>query len=386
VAVRYARISLVPIAVLGPACRAQKYEPNVTSLQLSGLAPSAPQQPEKSINTAREVSTGVISTADSGTPQSSTADGGTPHRAFLGERRPMVRVALIGDQGLGPRSEAVIDLIREASADLVVVLGDFDYVDKPRAWFDQMARLGKVPWFAVIGNHDLSQWPQYQKLIAERQAQIEDAECEGTPGTRTVCSMRGLTLVLSGVGTIGDQHEHEVFIKDALRKSKDRWKLCLWHKNQHDMQVGAKTDEVGWAAYKACQSAGAIVATGHEHSYARTRTLTAIGEALSGHGATGVANELEVGPGRNFVVVSGLGGVETRAFASSHDKDVWWAAYFTANRQKANGTVTEVSHGQDGAGALFLDFGIDGDKGWGRGRFVTAFDHRVFDDFTIRFQ
>ena len=374
VSARQIGIALLATVFLAGSCRTMTYEPNTTSLKAPEAAPIA----------ATALSA-VSSATGAPTPPESMDAGITSPSPLVGPH-PMVRVALIGDQGLGARSEAVLDLIRDASADFAVVLGDFDYLDRPRAWLEQMARLGKVPWFAVADNHDLAQWPQYQRAIADRQASIEGAECRGTPGTQSVCTLRGVTLVLSGIGTIGDEREHELFIKDALKSSKDRWKLCLWHKNQHDMQVGAKTDEVGWGAYKLCQASGAIIATGHEHSYARTRTLTALGDAVRGHGAIGISNELEVRPGRTFVVVSGLGGVETRVFVPSHARDSWWGAYFTANRQNANGTLTEVNHENDGGGALFLDFGIDGDVKRGRGRFVTTFDRRVFDDFSVQFQ
>ena len=55
----------------------------------------------------------------------------------------MVRMAMIGDQGLGRRSEAVLNLIRDAAADFLVVVGDFDYTDKPEVWASQLDRLGR---------------------------------------------------------------------------------------------------------------------------------------------------------------------------------------------------------------------------------------------------
>lgn len=67
--------------------------------------------------------------------------------------KPMVRVAVVGDQGLGPRPIAALDLIRDAAADFLVVVGDFDYDDKPQAWADQLNRLGAdflgLPWWAI---------------------------------------------------------------------------------------------------------------------------------------------------------------------------------------------------------------------------------------------
>ena len=313
-------------------------------------------------------------------------DAGTATELLVG-LKPTVRVAIIGDQGLGPRPIAVLDLIRDAAADFLVMVGDFNYEDQPRAWANQLNRLGSdFPWFAVVGNHDTNQWPEYQRLISAHQKGISGANCTGTPGLNASCLYRGVQLVMSEIGTLGKRADDEAFIKRELEKSRSPWKLCLWHKNQHDMQVGAKKDEVGWAAYQACQASGAIMVAGHEHSYARSRTLTAVGDSVHGHGAVGPLNRVEVGPGRTFVAVSGLGGKTTRNFDTSHIADSWWGAYFTADRQIENGEVTRLPHENDGVGALFLDFGVQGDNKRGRGRFVTALDRRIFDDFEIQFQ
>ena len=50
---------------------------------------------------------------------------------------------------------------------------------------------------------------------------------------------------------------------NELKNKNASWKTCSWHKSQRLKQVGYQTDEVGW---KACRLAGAIKATGHEHS------------------------------------------------------------------------------------------------------------------------
>src|SRR5438876_7138465 len=46
------------------------------------------------------------------------------------------------------------------------------------------------------------------------------------------------------------------------------------------MQVGGKADEMGWRVYETCKDLGAIIATAHEHSYHRTRTLTSTKEQI----------------------------------------------------------------------------------------------------------
>jgi hypothetical protein len=47
-------------------------------------------------------------------------------------------IAFIGDQGLGPNAEAVLNLIKNEGANAVLHLGDFDYVDKSAGWDGQI--------------------------------------------------------------------------------------------------------------------------------------------------------------------------------------------------------------------------------------------------------
>jgi hypothetical protein len=63
----------------------------------------------------------------------------------------------------------------------------------------------------------------------------------------------------------------------------------------------------------------AIIATGHEHSYARTKTLTSMQKQVidtiqhpAVDGVPGKPDRLLVAPGRSFVFVSGLGGTGMR--------------------------------------------------------------------------
>ena len=57
-------------------------------------------------------------------------------------------------------AEKVLNLIKTEGAQALVHLGDFDYIDNPSAWDEQINNiLGEnFPYFAVIGNHDLKRW------------------------------------------------------------------------------------------------------------------------------------------------------------------------------------------------------------------------------------
>lgn len=297
---------------------------------------------------------------------------------------PNLRVAFLGDQGLGSNPVAVLELIRDEGADMVLHQGDFDYADDPSAWLAQLdGVLGRnFPYFGTVGNHDLAAWDGptgYQALLEARLANTEGAVCTGRVGVRASCTYRGLFFVTSGVGTLDT--DHETFLAESLAASDRVFKLCSWHKNQHDMQVGAKTDEVGWEAYQICQQYGALIVTGHEHSYSRTFTLTALGEPALGHGVTGSADLVTLMPGSTAVVVAGLGGHSRRAFLADHADDTWWAAIYALDRQVQNGVQTgNATTIEDGA--LFVDFHVDGDPRRARAYFKTP-SGAVTDSFDL---
>jgi Calcineurin-like phosphoesterase len=297
-----------------------------------------------------------------------------------------LKVALLGDQGVNVDAHRVLQLIAQERADGVIHMGDLAYEQgSPSEWDEQVTSVlgADFPYFAAIGNHDRDAWfeaPGFAALLLERLARVPDAQCFGDYGIHSSCSFRGLDFVLSGVGTFGD--DHELFLEAALADSDAIFRLCIWHKNQRDMQVGEKPDEVGWEAYRICAKHGAAVITGHEHSYARSLTLSAIGDRDLGHGAIGVPERIELAPGNTVVVVNGLGGKTTRAWSPAHAEDTWWASIYARNYQLQNG----VPHGKDAAiayGALFVEFNVSNDPGVAKAYFKTV-DGQIQDEFMLQ--
>lgn len=292
-------------------------------------------------------------------------------------------VAMVGDMGSGSKPKAVYQLILDEQADFALITGDFDYKDSPSTFQKEMnAVLGAdYPAFPVIGNHDKSKWSQYQADFKARLAKIPGAVCTGDLGVDASCTYRGLHFVLSGVGTIGSKAKHEDYIAAALAADNSPWSLCVWHKNMRDLQAGDKPDEAGWPAFKHCQDAGAIVVMGHEHSYARTRTLTDIGNSAEGHGAIGMPDLLEVAPGKTFTVVSGLGGKSIRSWDSGiHKSDTWWGTLYTSNYYRKNGVDMKKTSADEGA--LFMRFNVGGDPSAAEGYFKTV-NGEIIDEFDI---
>ena len=295
---------------------------------------------------------------------------------------PELRVAFMGDQGISVEALRVLELLSE-EVDLIVFMGDLDYLNSPPFWKTQMdVGLGDedFPWLVAVGNHDTPVWAGYSTIIDEHIAAMPDAVCEGETGVNQTCTFRGLRLILSGVGTKGEDHEE--FLQDTLVADDHIWRVCAWHKNQRDMQVGLKSDEVGWDAYRICQEGAAIVATGHEHSYARTRTLIDVGDEQNGHGAYGAMDTMLVSEGSNFVFVSGTAGQAYRAYdAPQHDDDTWWASWYASNSYNRNGERLPLDGGPR-QGATIITFNVDGDPYRAHGEFVT-YEGEVLDSYDI---
>jgi predicted phosphodiesterase len=322
------------------------------------------------------------------------------------QRSPMpdnFKVAIIGDSGKGEGFARVLRLIKKEEAQMVLHLGDLAYEEghrnAPLEWNQQVDdNLGRTfPYFILIGNHDVKEWSQYRRLFRGRLTHLPDATCRSAHGDddlgiKSSCVYNELFFVLSGIG-VSDEG-HEAYIEGTLaNNSAQPWKICAWHKNQRDMQTGTKQDEVGWKAYQICQQAGAIILTGHEHAYGRTRTLTALGKSEADHGVEGIPQEVNVQPGKTFVALSGTGGMSLRPWnCALHDGQSWWASVYSSNYTKINGELfgekkcqsdETIGSQRDGEfGALFIEFNYQGNKLKARGRYLTTFG-RVLDDFII---
>jgi hypothetical protein len=269
-----------------------------------------------------------------------------------------VKIAFIADQGLGPDSEAVLQLILDEGADAVVHSGDFDYEDDPAGWDDQINRiLGEsFPYFASVGNHDDAfvsgddESGAYQQFMVARMNRL-GIPWEGVLGVKSSLYFDGIFILLTAPELFGDgDDEHAPYIRDQLAADDSIWRISSWHYNMQTMQVGGKGDRSGWGVYEASRAGGAIIATGHEHSYSRTHLLSSceFQEVASEDNTLVLASDDPMTPadeGRSFVFVSGLGGQSVRDQELTGD---WWASIYTEDQGATHG-------------ALFGEFNYDGD-------------------------
>ena len=144
------------------------------------------------------------------------------------------------------------------------------------------------------------------------------------------------------------------------------WKICAWHKNQRSMQIGSKVDETGWETYEMCAHHGAIVHTGHEHSYCRSKTMSSFQNprVLEEDGSNVTLDQ-----DSSFVFVSGLAGYGIRSWREELISNPWWASYAARNN--------DVN-----AGVLYCTFNVNGRENLAECWFQDI-DRREWDRFTI---
>jgi len=288
---------------------------------------------------------------------------------------PNLKVAFVGDFARNGNTESVLQLIKDQEAELLIGLGDLDYNFKPELWMTQLNNiLGEdFPFASAIGNHDDIQWENFYKpLFRERYERTPELTCSGEIGITETCVYKGLFLALSGAGTVGENPE--TFLQEQLNQNNSLWRVCAWHKNQEAMQLGTKRDEAGWAPYETCRIEGAIIATGHEHSYHRTRTLVDMEQQVI-DSVFSDTNQVRVAEGATFAFVSGMGGKGTRnqdrclPIEPPYGCDGVWASIYTDDQDATYG-------------ALFITFNVDDDPRKAMAEYINI-NGEVIDRFEI---
>jgi Calcineurin-like phosphoesterase len=254
------------------------------------------------------------------------------------------KIAFVGDTDAGGGFQSVLNLIKAEGAKLTVVLGDTSYSSSRDNTWDSMVRntLGSAdPALFVVGNHDIldSNYSTVRNLAQARLNNQTAVKCSSSYPTSTgtsgamACQLNNVYMVLSGVGTTGSRSSNESALSSKLNSAPaGAWRICAWHKNQRDMQVGGKTDEVGWTSYETCRKKGAIIATGHEHSYSRTHLLSSMSSKI----VADSSSPYTLTNGRTIAFVSGLGGTTPRDQERSGN---WWGKIYTATQSAKHGVL-----------------------------------------------
>jgi predicted phosphodiesterase len=287
---------------------------------------------------------------------------------------PGTRIAFLGDTGAGPDFERVLQLVRQEGAQAVVHLGDATYDETAAQFWAVVDRvLGHAfPYFLAQGNHDVPHWP----TLAEHGLQhLRGSGAETDVGSlvdpRFAFRFRGLSFVMLGQAA---QEDDPRYIIDRFATDGHIWKLCSWHKNQQALQLGGKTDEMGWGVYESCRRMGALITNGHEHSYHRTKTLSSLIEQRVDDRCSDPQRPC-VRPGAVPVFVTGLGGRSIRDQERClpdrypYGCNGEWAFVYTLNQQAKYG-------------ALIISFGVGGDPRRAHGVFRNI-DGQAVDEFDL---
>jgi len=288
-----------------------------------------------------------------------------------------LKIAFVGDTADGTNWGSVLSLIQAEGAQAVVVEGDMTYDADPAGWWSRTEGIvgQSYPIFLARGNHDDSSWSGFLTKAANHLGGATRTAGPHDAAYKTV--FRGLSI---GTIKLGDT---ATSVNNLFASDNYLWRVCSWHQNMAKMQVGGKGDEMGWPVYEACRQQGAIIMSGHEHTYHRTKTLTNTQTQIIDTTCSS-GSSLCVGAGRTFVNVVGLGGTgirnqvrctpssTTAPFPSLNTSDAScpiWAAIYTSD-QGAN------------YGAQFITFNVGGNPKKATGYFKNISGATV-DTFTI---
>lgn len=250
------------------------------------------------------------------------------------------KVAFIADQGVGSNAQAVLAMVRSEGAQLLLIQGDLGYNEnRATRWEDNLTEiLGRdFPVLSVVGNHEDHEWPLYKQFIEQRVNRSSGLSCNGNVGVKASCSFGNIQIVQAApkiyeVPGINADDDYAGYIRDAFDQSTATWRICSWHKNEYKMQVHSKDSNIGWDIFDACLDAGAMVVMGHAHTYSRTYLLNDFENQQVVHRG----DDLELGPGQSFAVVSGLGGYNIKPQSNGGD---WFASIYTASQGASHGAL-----------------------------------------------
>ncbi len=316
-----------------------------------------------------------------------TASAQTPTDANL-------KVAFVGDTDYEDEFLEVLDLIIAEEADLVLHQGDFDYSEDPDGFFQVIdSKLGSnFPYFGSNGNHDEDSWPEgcgdadgcYASYFKDRMARLGITPDDSNLNDEMYSiNFRGLKIVMVGQdGASTGDSTYAPYIDNQLKNDNHLWKVCSWHKNQTAMQAGGKSNEMGWKVYENCLKHGAIIATAHEHSYSRTKTLTNMTNQIVDttqhpvvNGIPSNPDKLLVAPGKTFAFVSGLGGGSIR----NQDRCLPTTYPYGCNKEWAKIYTSDQNADY---GVLFITFNVGGNANKATGYFKTI-SGQIIDHFEI---
>lgn len=244
---------------------------------------------------------------------------------------PEVKVALLGDTGVGTGFGSVLSLVASEKADVVMINGDFGYGSAPASWKKKLEAsidINAFPIIGALGNHDVSQASQYVTIFAGLRTNQNGLETACTGGKKVaqgqdiilvdeVCTFGNVSIIASGIGQVLNKTYLEDRLAGKLKSiSDDQWKLVGYHYTLTEMNPGLKSSSATYRFFDLIRQAGAIGAQAHTHSAMASCPISSVfakGAPVRCHSAFDFDLEDRfVGPGVGMYVDSSLGGVDVR--------------------------------------------------------------------------
>ncbi len=286
-------------------------------------------------------------------------------------------VALLADVGSTQNSGRVLQLIKENNADLVLHAGDLDYRDNPELWEMMVNELigTDFPYYTAMGNHEYPAFEGtngYQKFWFDRLLE-HNSTCIGTVGLSLMCSFNGITFFIASPWQnwptpFISQSDLAMAIEDSFEQFGSKWRICVWHYVDSYYQLGDKPTEADIILYDTCRRSGAIILTGHEHSYARTHLMSDFENRV-------VVNQnstMTISEGESIVIVSAVGGHSIRDCENNAENNPWWGSALCRNTDP---TLRP--------GVLFCDFNPNGDDERLANCWFEQIDGQIRDQFNL---
>lgn len=209
-----------------------------------------------------------------------------------------ITFVVLGDNGTGGRNQ--MDVARQLARSyqttpygLVLLAGDISYYGSIDERWDEVFVEPYTPlidagveWELAIGNHEISE-KKSDEAAAEIEAQLRRF---GKPGTyySVVHGPMEVFVIDSAtpLTTEQDATEQLVWLEEALRVSKARWKVALLHHPGYSSGKHGSFLEVRGALQPLFVEHGVdVVFTGHDHHYERTNPQDGVVWIVSGAGA-----------------------------------------------------------------------------------------------------
>lgn len=260
-----------------------------------------------------------------------------------------LKVAFIADTGLNSYTKMLWKKLVDQGHDMIIHPGDFAYrFRKGRQFVKTVSSIipQEIPYITTTGDHDLFEFSKYQEGFVERDLKTPGLSCEGSWGTASVCTYEGIVVLSAGLAF--REFDFDLFLHQQLKKyEKWPWKICSWHRNAEHLQVGSKSDGISPRFYEICRKYGAVIITGHQHTYSRTHPMKSfadpsIDDKLKNNYFYDDSdpNHAFIYPGQSVVIVTGLAGTSARPWIERNMKNRFWASVVAKQNMITGGALS----------------------------------------------